>query len=156
MDITTQHPAHETGPLEKRRKIADYPAQSQGTAESPVLHISSSVTATTPDVRVVLGSPRCAEDQVVQLVRLQSFDGSFPANTMLVQIVGNKALDEGRELGVDADLWATVLAMAYLQKYMAKQPELLEGLLEKAIEFVKQQGGADLADLLAKAQALVA
>ncbi|THG97060.1 hypothetical protein EW026_g4874 [Hermanssonia centrifuga] len=147
--------SHETPP-EKRRKIADYPAQSQGTVESPALHISSSVTATTPDVGVVLGTPRSAEDQVVQLVRLQSFDGSFPANTMLAQIVGNKALDEGRELGVDAVLWATVLAMAYLQKYMAKQPELLEGLLEKAIEFVQQQSGADLADLLAKAQALIA
>ncbi|THG94546.1 hypothetical protein EW026_g6947 [Hermanssonia centrifuga] len=75
---------------------------------------------------------------------------------MLAQIVGNKALDGGLELHVDAVLWATVLAMVYLQKYMSKQPELLEGLLEKAIEFVKRQPGADLADLFAKAQALIA
>ncbi len=153
MDITIQHPAHETLP-KKRRTTADYTVQPHGAAESPVVHISSSVTATTPNV--ALGTPRSAEDQVVQLVRLQSFDGAFPASTMLAQIIGNKALDEGRELGVDAVLWATVLAVAYLQKYMAKQPELLEGLLEKATEFVQQQPGVDLADLLAKAQVLIA
>ncbi|PSR78278.1 hypothetical protein PHLCEN_2v7474 [Hermanssonia centrifuga] len=150
MGSATQHAAHATPPG-KKRKTADYLAQSQAAG-------SSNGTATTTTDGVVLqGTPRSAEDQLVQLVRLQSFDGSFPANIMLAQIVGKKALDEGRrKLGVDAVVWATVLAVAYLQKYMVKQPELLEGLLEKATEFVKQRPGADMAVLLAKAQALVA
>ncbi|THG97065.1 hypothetical protein EW026_g4879 [Hermanssonia centrifuga] len=103
----------------------------------------------------VLGTPRSAEDQIVQLIRLQSFDGSFPPNTMLAQIVSHKALEEGQQLDVDAVVWATVLAMAYLQRYMEKQPDLLEGLLEKANEFLNQQPGVNLTMLLAMAQSLI-
>ncbi|PSR74336.1 hypothetical protein PHLCEN_2v9953, partial [Hermanssonia centrifuga] len=118
----------------------------------PVPHTSSSTTATTD---IVFGIPRSAEDQIVRLIRLQSFDGSFPPNTMLAQIVSHKALEERQQLGVDAVVWATVLAMAYLQRYMEKQPDLLEGLLEKANEFLNQQPGVNLTILLAMAQSLI-
>ncbi|THG93987.1 hypothetical protein EW026_g7389 [Hermanssonia centrifuga] len=101
-------------------------------------------------------APRSVEDRVVQLVRLQSFDGSFPDSALLAQILGSEALYKAHELGVDTDVWATVLAVAYLQKYLAKQPELLEGLLEKAIEFIQQSPGIDFEALLAKAKTLVA
>ncbi|PSS37964.1 hypothetical protein PHLCEN_2v191 [Hermanssonia centrifuga] len=95
------------------------------------------------------------DDEVVRLVRLQSFDGSFPADKQLANIVGQEALDEAEKLCVDPVIWATVLAIAYLQKNLAQQPHLLEGLLEKANEFVQQSPDLDFKALLEKANSLL-
>lgn len=94
-------------------------------------------------------------DDVERLVRLQSFDGSFSASEELAQILGHDALAQARTKQVDAKVWATVLAIAYLQKHLRAQPELLEGLVEKAAAFVEQVYGDDFSALLRVAEGLV-
>ena len=56
---------------------------------------------------------------------------------------------------VSDTVWATVLAIAYLQKHLVGQPELLEGLVEKATGFVQQTPGVDLDALLQRASELI-
>ena len=51
-------------------------------------------------------------------------------------------------------VWATVLAVAYLQKHLADQPDLLDGLVEKAKEYV-EDAGVDFAETLTQALTLV-
>ncbi|KAI0685189.1 hypothetical protein BC835DRAFT_1421505 [Cytidiella melzeri] len=89
------------------------------------------------------------------LMRLQAFDGSFVPSPELELILGKAALGEGHKLGTDPTVWATVLAIAYLQKHLAREPELLEGLVEKATEFVTQVPGVNLEELLDMAKLLV-
>lgn len=62
---------------------------------------------------------------------------------------------EADALGVDKTVWATVLAIVYLQKYLTGEPELLEGLLEKAKGFLNQPG-VDFEELLDAAKLVVA
>ena len=52
-------------------------------------------------------------------------------------------------------MWATVLAIAYLQKHLDQQPDLLEGLVEKAQEYVMQTPGIDLKEALDMAKVLI-
>lgn len=80
------------------------------------------------------------EADVVRLVRLQCFDGSFVPTPELGEIIGNTVLGESEKLGVDKTVWATALAVAYLEKYLLGQAEMLEGLLGKAKAFLKQDG----------------
>lgn len=77
---------------------------------------------------------------VFSLVRLQSFDGSFQPSPALENIVGRGALVEAQNHSVDETVWATVLAVTYLKKHLTGQPELLEGLVEKAMDFLSQYG----------------
>lgn len=58
-------------------------------------------------------------------------------------------------MGVSDIIWATVLAVAYLQKYLVGQPELLESLVEKAIDFVQQTPGVDVDMLLERAKVMI-
>lgn len=95
------------------------------------------------------------EDRVLALIRLQSFDGSFSIGSQLQGIIGNDLLSEARRSNVDQKVWATLLAIAFLRKYMQDQPELLDGLVEKALEFVSRRVGSDVQALLARAQDLV-
>ena len=57
---------------------------------------------------------------------------------------------------VSADVWATVLALVYLQKYLTKQGDLLNALEEKAMGYLRQVGGIPLATLLERANSLLA
>ena len=98
--------------------------------------------------------PQTAEDKVLQLVRLQAFDGSFPPTDRLQLIIGKSNLQQAQNLGVSERIWATVLAVAFLKKYMQNQPELLDGLVEKAVEFLGGSG-TDYDTLLAHAEKLV-
>ena len=101
-------------------------------------------------------SPRSTEDRIVQLIRLQSFDGSFPPTTRLLSLLGGAALlGEARTLGVSEKIWATVLAIVYLKRHMKDQPELLEGLVEKATEFIAQTPGINTKALFSRAEVLL-
>ena len=60
-------------------------------------------------------------DPVLALVRLQAFDGSFPASEQLGTIVGKDALAEAQTLQVPDNVWATVLAVSFLKKNMKKK-----------------------------------
>lgn len=89
-----------------------------------------------------------ADRDVVDLVRLQSFNGSFLPSPQLERFVGSTALGQGKTLGIDMTVWATALAVAYLKKHLADQPELLEGLLEKATEFISMSPGVNFQSIL--------
>ncbi|KAG6866252.1 hypothetical protein C0991_006839 [Blastosporella zonata] len=85
---------------------------------------------------------------VVQLVRLQSFDGSYSLGD-LRNIVGiGKAVDEVNNLAVDDKIWATALSVAFIQKQMMGRKELATDLLMKALEFLKSRSDIDLTELL--------
>lgn len=69
-------------------------------------------------------------------MRLQLFDGSFALTDEFKRILGEPACEEGRKWGVDDMIWTTILAIAYFQKHLAGERDLLEGLVEKAMDFV--------------------
>ena len=91
--------------------------------------------------------------QIFDLVQLQSFDGSFPLNPSFGQIVGDDVLGRAAEFGADDKTWATALAVAYIRKHLSKQPDLLEGLLDKAMEYARDN--ANFSSLVAHAKLLV-
>ena len=41
---------------------------------------------------------------------------------------------------IDEKLWATAVAVAYLRKHLSNQQELLDGLVEKAVQFARDNG----------------
>jgi hypothetical protein len=92
--------------------------------------------------------------QIFDLVQLQSFDGSFPLNDSLGQIVGHDAIGRAAEFQVDHKKWATALAVAFFRKHLLKQPDLLQGLIDKAMEFARDDVNFD--SLVVRAKALVA
>ncbi|KAI0058597.1 hypothetical protein BV25DRAFT_1890952 [Artomyces pyxidatus] len=96
------------------------------------------------------------EQQVLQLMDLQSFDGSFAPNSTLEGILGENAMAENTRLGVDEKVWASVLAMIYLEKRLIGQRELLDSLVEKIMEYLEKTTRKDkLASLVSRAKQLV-
>ncbi|CAL1710155.1 unnamed protein product [Somion occarium] len=98
------------------------------------------------------------QDDVFALIRLQSFKGSFPMSEKFIQIVGQAAASLYHDLHIEKDSWTTILAIAYLQKYLKRQPELLQSLVEKAAEFVSGNGlpaGLDFNVLLDRAKNVI-
>ena len=96
-----------------------------------------------------------SEDKVTTLIREQSFDGSFPATQVIKNILGINAVDKSSSVGVTEIVWVTILAIAYLQKHLIDQPELLDALVEKAKEFVGESTKLEFEPLLAQAVQLV-
>lgn len=92
--------------------------------------------------------------QIFDLVQLQSFDGSFLLNDSLGKIVGHDAIGRAAEFQVDQKKWATALAVAFFKKHLSKQPDLLQGLIDKAMEFARDDVNFD--SLVVRAKALVA
>lgn len=102
-------------------------------------------------------SAQTYDDPVLCLVRLQAFDGSFTLNDEFREIIGEDVTDQEKG-ATDDTIWATALAIAYLRQYLADEPELLEGLVEKALDFVSQSPlarGVDFEALVEKAKGLV-
>ena len=96
-----------------------------------------------------------SSDSVEQLARLQSFDGSFSESTEFLAIFGTDAVDAGHRHQLEARVWTTILGIAYLQKHLAYEPGLLQGLIEKAVEFVRQVHEGSLESLLNEAREFV-
>jgi len=96
-------------------------------------------------------SARPAPPEVVQLVRLQSFDGSFQLDDSLRRIVGESAIDEVNNLNVDAKVWATALSIAFMRKQMGLQKDLLDDLLAKALEYLRSTAEVDVEELIRRA-----
>jgi len=67
--------------------------------------------------------------------------------------VGHDALGRAAQFQVDDKTWATALAVAFFRKHLSKQPDLLEGLLDKAMEYVRDN--ANFESLVAHAKALI-
>lgn len=95
---------------------------------------------------------------VVDLVKLQQFDGSF--SPMFIDsirpIVGGGIIEEARRLNeAESDVWVTIVCVAYLKKQLEHNPELLDNLLVKTLEFLRGQTGVDIDALLQRATALL-
>jgi hypothetical protein len=77
--------------------------------------------------------------EVVALIRLQLFDGSFPLDR-LRDIVGSNAVDEATSLQVGSAVWATALSVAFIEKHMKMKglKELRDDLLIKGQEFLRE------------------
>lgn len=98
-------------------------------------------------------APPPVRPEVVELVRIQSYDGSFPWDNSLREIVGSDAMDEANVLQVDKIVWATALGVAFITKHMGNQRELLNDLLAKPLEFLR--GIGDAGELIRRAKALL-
>ncbi|KIP04028.1 hypothetical protein PHLGIDRAFT_212597 [Phlebiopsis gigantea 11061_1 CR5-6] len=106
------------------------------------------------------GSAQAQDDKVIALVRLQAFDGGFPGTDILFFLLGGAAassslMKEAKKLGVPENVWATVLAIAYLKVHVKDQPDLLDGLVEKAMTFLSQTPQLDVGALLLRAQKML-
>jgi len=92
-------------------------------------------------------------------MQLQAWDGSFHATENLMDVMGRDVATEAAvaaQLGVDEDTWATVLVIEYLVPKLQDQPELLDGLLMKALEFVDSKiDRARFEELRARARGLL-
>ncbi|KAF7310523.1 hypothetical protein HMN09_00594900 [Mycena chlorophos] len=84
--------------------------------------------------------PPAVDPKVVQLVELQSFDGSFTQS--IQSVVGDHVLQLSQGIHHDTKLWTTVVAVAFLQKNLAHpgQKELLDDLVEKAYVYLYSNG----------------
>ncbi|KAF7797335.1 hypothetical protein EIP86_008530 [Pleurotus ostreatoroseus] len=127
------------------------PATSVSLGASPPLTMAA-YSSTTASVPIPTAQPG---DNVERLVRLQSFDGSFSVSDELAQILGREVLAQAQSRGADEKTWATVLALVYLRKHLQDQPELLEGLEEKATDYIQEAYGDDFGALLQAAEALM-
>lgn len=99
-----------------------------------------------------------ADDVTLALVRLQAFDGSFPPTSALEALImpGCALHDEDvHAKGVSGRVWATVLAIVCLKRCMRGQPELLDGLVEKAMDYLECTGEDDLDALFARAESVL-
>jgi len=99
-------------------------------------------------------APLSAQPEVVELVMLQSFDGSFPLHSSISRIVGSAAVDEVSNLQVDDKIWITALSIAFIEKHTENQ-ELKVDLLTKAREFLERNAGNDFGRLMRRARELV-
>lgn len=63
-------------------------------------------------------------------------DGSITVTPLLTRLVGDAVLSKADELRIDRQVWATVVAVAYIRGRLQGEPDLLELLSEKAKEFV--------------------
>ncbi|KII87048.1 hypothetical protein PLICRDRAFT_113205 [Plicaturopsis crispa FD-325 SS-3] len=117
---------------------------------SPALHIAPpqrrhrrSINTPTSSGPTSPAAPPLPE-QILDLVQLQSFDGSFSLDPSLGQIVGVHALEKPQDVLAGDSEWATALAAAFLQKRLlhVDQADLLDGLLDKIREFVETSGMA--------------
>ena len=59
-----------------------------------------------------------------------------------------------KELGVEDKVWATLLAVAFLEKHM-RDRELRDGLVEKAMEYVARFPDVNVQKLLIRARELI-
>ena len=86
-------------------------------------------------------NPPPLEDSVMHLVRIQSFDGSFSPTPEFTTLIGDAALQSREGRDIERKLWATVLAVAYFQKHIVGQPELLNGLDRKSTRLNSSHSG---------------
>lgn len=159
---TPASPSHTPASPSSAQASPAYSPASLSYAPTPPLARNLPAELTTPDpldcipsveekARTTVSAP-----SVDDLIRLQSFNGSFSLSNKFREIFGKTTCDEGKRRGVGKATWATILAIAYLQRHLADQPDLLEELVEKAKDFVRiSQSEADMQALVEIAKTLV-
>jgi hypothetical protein len=100
--------------------------------------------------------PAPISPDVTRLVQLMSYDGSFALNSALVDIVGLQTINEARTLHANEGLCAVALAIAFLEKSLTDQRELLQALVDKGMEYArKHTGDSEFGRVLMRARQLV-
>jgi Mg-chelatase subunit ChlD len=121
--------------------------------EDPIERVPSPVFNTAPQPpappRIAPPVPKEAYD----IISLQNFDGSFTPSPQLGALVGINTLAKAAELQVDGSIWATAAVVAYLKQHLGTQQDLLDALINKALEYIDGSGarllvGRDFWDLV--------
>jgi hypothetical protein len=91
--------------------------------------------------------------EAYDIISLQNFDGSFTPSPQLGALVGINTLAKAAELQVDGSIWATAAVVAYLKQHLGTQQDLLDALINKALEYIDGSGarllvGRDFWDLV--------
>ena len=116
--------------------------------EDPIERIPSPVldpiqnTHTNPPIIPLPPSRPPVPEEAYTLIQLQSYDGSFTPSHQLAAIVGTDTLGKAAELQVDGNIWATAVAVAYLKQHLSAEQDLLDALLNKALEYVEGKGAS--------------
>ena len=104
------------------------------------------------------------EDKPLLLIRLQSYDGSFPLTDHLVSLLSSSSSSSSTSLTtlptlptpLPSKVWATALAVSWLKTHLAPladRRELLDSLVEKAIEYIRfEVPDVDIDVLFARAE----
>ena len=98
--------------------------------------------------------PAPVRPEVVKLVKCQLYDGSFPLQS-LRDIVGANAVEEAKKRQLDEAVWATALSVAFIERHMGSQKELMEDLLMKAREYLGTRTDIDEKVLIRLAKELI-
>ncbi|KAG2126598.1 hypothetical protein DEU56DRAFT_822144 [Suillus clintonianus] len=110
---------------------------------SPVFDSAPPGTGQAAPPLITASHPPPVPEEVETIISLQSFDGSFTPSPQLGALVGVETLAKAAEQRVDGKIWATAVVVAYLKHHLAAQPDLLDALLNKALDYV-EGGGASL------------
>merc|ERR1719203_1328073 len=86
-------------------------------------------------------------DRLQPLILLQAFDGSWELNEALATVLG-APLTAFTADAAATEIWATALAVAFLQEHMAERAEEWEFVAAKACEWLKHAMGNDPVELL--------
>ncbi|KAF5392554.1 hypothetical protein D9757_002171 [Collybiopsis confluens] len=97
-----------------------------------------------PPVEASLPAPPPLLPIVVDLVKEQQFDGSYPLDDHLRTLVGDRAFNEFRRLGIDETAWSTALAVAYITQQMGNRKELLDDVVYKSLDYLRSGGNEQL------------
>merc|ERR1712048_620003 len=90
-------------------------------------------------------------DRLQPLILLQAFDGSWELNEALAKVLGAPLTAFTAEAAAP-EIWATALAVAFLQEHMAERAEEWEFVAAKACEWLKHAMGNDPLELLTRAR----
>lgn len=77
------------------------------------------------------------KDPLQRIIALQTFEGYWNLDAPLLEVVGLPAQHEAPQ-GVDSKVWATVLAISFLEGKMAGDKEAWEMVVEKARGWLKE------------------
>ncbi|KAK7451741.1 von Willebrand factor A domain-containing protein 5A [Stygiomarasmius scandens] len=89
---------------------------------------------------------------VTDMIRLQTWDGSFRLDMDFRRLVGDAA-NPDPDLGVSNEIWATAVAVAFMEKHLKDNHELLGDLMVKAMEFLLKE--PNLGAIMKRAKDLV-
>ncbi|KAG2040569.1 von Willebrand factor type A domain-containing protein [Suillus americanus] len=114
--------------------------------EDPIQRVPSPVFNDAPPGAQPPAPPRIVPPmpkEAYAIISLQNFDGSFTPSPELGALVGIDTLAKAVELQVDGNIWATAVVVAYLKHHLGSQQDLLDALMNKALEYIAR-GGARL------------
>ncbi|TDL24314.1 hypothetical protein BD410DRAFT_786426 [Rickenella mellea] len=84
-------------------------------------------------------APNPMTNEIFDLIRLQMFDGSFHLDEDLAKILGSFGLLRMAEKHqAEKRLWATPLAVAYLEVHLVGNADFLESVVDKAVLFLRE------------------